>query len=122
MLIIFILTIFSTFVTYFWGKELIILISNKSYTVYWYLLPLLCFGTGLFLTGQAQTVLGMALNLPRKYLAPKISIGIVSIILNLLSIKYFGINGVAYTIMIIGILYVAYIAFVNKKIKLSFTA
>jgi O-antigen/teichoic acid export membrane protein len=122
MLIIFMLTIFSTFVTYFWGKELIVLISNKSYTVYWYLLPLLCLGTGLFLTGQAQTVLGMSLNLPRKYLVPKISIGFVSIILNLLSIKYFGINGVAYTIMIIGILYVAYIAFVNKKIKLSFSA
>jgi len=122
MLIIFILTLFSTFVTYFWGKELIIIISNKTFTAYWHLLPLLCLGTGLFLTGQAQTVLGLSLNLPKKYLVPKISIGILSIILNLLFIKYYGINGVAYTVLTIGVLYVAYIAVVNKKIKLSFSA
>ncbi len=120
MLIIFLLTLFSTAVTYFWGKEIIFLISNKSYTVYWYLLPLLCLGTGMFLTGQAQTILGMALNLPKKYLIPKIFIGILSVLLNFTFIKYFGINGVAYTVLLIGIFYVIYISLVNRKIKLSF--
>lgn len=122
MLIIFLLTLFSTFITYFWGREIIILISNKNYTPYWYLLPLLCFGTGMFLTGQAQTVLGMALNLPKKYLLPKILIGILSIILNFILIKFLGINGVAYTVLSIGIFYVIYIAVVNRKIKLTFSS
>ena len=122
MLIIFSLTLFSTFITYFWGREIIILISNKNYTPYWYLLPLLCFGTGMFLTGQAQTVLGMALNLPKKYLLPKILIGLLSIVLNFVLIKFLGINGVAYTVLIIGIIYVIYIALVNRKIKIIFSS
>ncbi len=122
MLIIFLLTLFSTIITYFWGREIIILISNKNYTPYWYLLPLLCFGTGMFLTGQAQTVLGMALNLPKKYLVPKILIGILSIVLNFALIKFIGINGVAYSVLLIGISYVVYIAIVNKKIKIIFSS
>ncbi len=120
MLVIFSLTVFSTLITWLWGRELIILISSKDYTVYWYLLPLLCLGTGLFLTGQAQTVFGMALNQPKKYLIPKVSIGIFSILLNLFFIKYFGINGVAYTVLTVGLLYVLYIALVNKRIGQAF--
>ncbi len=122
MLIILFLTLFSTIITYLWGREIIILISSKNYTPYWYLLPLLCFGTGMFLTGQAQTVLGMALNLPKKYLVPKILIGILSIILNFALIKLIGINGVAYSVLLIGIFYVIYIAQVNRKIKLIFSS
>ena len=117
MLIIFLLTIFSTAITYFWGRQLVILISNKNYTVYWYLLPLLSFGTGMFLTGQAQTVLGMALNQPKKYLVPKVLIGVLAIALNFLLIKYAGINGAAYTVLLIGVIYFFYIALINKRIK-----
>ena len=120
MLVIFVISVFSTLVTYFFGKELISLVSNKSYTVYWYLLPLLCFGTGMFFTGQAHTVLGMALNLPNKYLAPKILIGVVSVLLNIFLIKNLGINGVAYTVLIAGIIYLIHVAFINKRIISGF--
>ncbi len=120
MLMIFAISVFSTLVTYFFGKELISLVSNKSYTVYWYLLPLICFGTGMFFTGQAHTVLGMALNLPNKYLAPKILIGVVSVLLNVFLIKNLGINGVAYTVLIAGIIYLIHVAFINKRIISGF--
>ncbi|MHB8578386.1 MAG: lipopolysaccharide biosynthesis protein [Ignavibacteriaceae bacterium] len=120
MLMIFAISVFSTLVTYFFGKELISLVSNKSYTVYWYLLPLICFGTGMFFTGQAHTVLGMALNLPNKYLAPKILIGVVSVLLNIFLIKNLGINGVAYTVLIVGIIYLIHVAFINKRIISDF--
>ncbi len=120
MLVIFLLTVFSTLFTWLWGRDLIILISSKEYIVYWYLLPFLCLGTGLFLTGQAQTVFGMALNRPNKYLIPKVSIGIFSIILNFIFIKIFGISGVAYTVLTVGLLYVIYIALVNKRIRRAF--
>ena len=120
MLVIFSISVLSTIITYFLGREFISLVSNKYYTVYWYLLPLLCFGTGMFLTGQAHTVLGMALNLPNKYLPPKILIGIISVILNVYLIKNFGINGVAYTVLIVGIIYLIYVNFVNKKIISEF--
>lgn len=116
ILIIISITIFSTLITYFYGKELIILISNSIYTPYWYLLPMLCFGVGLFLTGQALTLHGLALNVPRKYLIPKVLVGFVSVGLNLFLIEYFGINGVAYSMLIIGLLYVLGIASINKKL------
>ena len=114
--VIFCVALFSSFVTYFWGKELIILISSADYAVYWYLLPLLCMGTGLFYTGQALTVHGMALNVPKKYLTPKVAVGFVSVALNILMIKIFGLNGVAYTILIVGTLYLFYIALINRKL------
>jgi O-antigen/teichoic acid export membrane protein len=117
IIIIFSLVLFSTVFTYFLGKELIIFISGKEFAVYWYLLPFLCFGAGLFYTGEAQTVLGKALNNPKKYLAPKVSIGILSVISNFFFIKYFGINGVAITIIFIGVIYVVYISYVNRGIK-----
>ncbi len=119
--VIFCVAVFSSVVTYFWGRELIILISNPEYAVYWYLLPLLCMGTGLFYTGQALTVHGMALNVPKKYLPPKVSVGFVSVALNILMIKIFGLSGVAYTILTIGALYLIYIAVINRKL-LSRTA
>ncbi len=119
MLLVFLISMTSTLITYLWGKQIIILISNDSYTLYWSLLPLICLGSGLFLTGQAQTVLGLALNKPDKYILPKISIGIFSVVLNIILINQFGLSGIAYTIIIIGFIYVLYIALVNKIILSS---
>lgn len=115
-LVVFILSIFSAAVTFFIGKTFIELISSKSFSTYWQLLPFLCLGTGLYLTGQAQAYLGMALNLPKKYLLPKIMIGVLSIVFNFIFIKTFGINGIAYTILLTGLLYLLHISFINKKI------
>ena len=120
MLLVFALSILSTVVTYFFAEDLIIIISSKEYINYWYLLPLLTFGTGLFYIGQTQTILGMALDKPKKYLFPKILIGILAIVFNLLFIKIFGLNGVAYTIILIGFLYVIHITLINRKIEDSF--
>jgi len=120
MLLVFALTILSTVVTYFFAKDLIIIISSNEYVNYWYLLPLLTFGIGLFYTGQTQTILGMALDEPKKYLFPKLLIGGLSIVFNLLFIKAFGLNGVAYTIILIGLLYVLHITFINGKMEKSF--
>ena len=116
MSIIFIITIGATLITFFWGKEIIKIISSDDYTLYWYILPVLVLGTGLFYTGQAQTLLGMALSLPRKYLAPKLIIGVGSLGLNYFFVSTFGIEGISYSILLIGLLYVLYITIVNKRI------
>lgn len=116
MLIILLITLASTVITFLWGETLINLISNKSYAVYWQILPLLVFGTGLFYTGQAQTLLGMGLGKPQKYLAPKIIIGVGSLGVNYLSVSVFGIKGISYSILFIGMIYVLYITLVNRRI------
>lgn len=116
MLIILMISIAATVLTFLWGKQIIRLISSQDYTLYWYILPLLVLGTGLFYTGQAQTLLGMGLSKPQKYIAPKIIIGVGSLGLNLFFISTFGIQGISYSILLIGLLYVIYITLINKKI------
>ncbi|MBZ0200601.1 MAG: oligosaccharide flippase family protein, partial [Ignavibacteriaceae bacterium] len=108
------LTVGATLVSFFAGSFLIKLISNDSFATFSHLLPSLTLGTGLFFTGQALTNLGMALNKPGKYLAPKIAVGILSVILNLILIKIFGIEGVSYSVLISGAVYVFYIWIVNN--------
>jgi len=120
MISVFVLTIFSTAITYFFAKQLITTISSKEYSGYWYLLPLLTFGTGLFYLGQTQTILGLALDKPKKYLLPKVLIGVLAVLFNLFFIKTFGLNGVAYTIILIGFLFVIHISLINRRIESVF--
>ena len=120
MISVFLLTVFSTTITYFFAEQLITIISTKEYSGYWYLLPLLTFGTGLFYLGQTQTILGLALDKPREYLFPKILVGVLAVLFNLFFIKIFGLNGVAYTIILIGFLYVIHISLINRKIESEF--
>ena len=116
MMIILIITITATLLTFFWGREIINLISSSKYSVYWYILPVLILGTGLFYTGQAQTLLGMGLSQPQKYIAPKIIIGVGSLGVNFFFIFLFGLKGISYSILVIGLLYVLYITLVNRRI------
>ncbi|MGE5861420.1 MAG: lipopolysaccharide biosynthesis protein [Ignavibacteria bacterium] len=110
------LTILSTIVTFFFGKYLILLISYKEYLIYYQLLPLLTLGTGLFLTAQTMSTLGLALNHPKVYLVPKVLIGIISVGLNFIFISKFGVNGAAYTVLSVGIVFFIYISLINKKL------
>ncbi len=116
MLIILIITIAATLITFFWGRQIINLISSPNYSVYWYILPVLILGTGLFYTGQAQTLLGMGLSQPQKYIAPKIIVGVGSLGINFFFISVFGLKGISYSILIIGLAYVLYITLVNRRI------
>ena len=122
MVLVLAITVVATFVTAFWGKEFIILISSQRYAVYSNLLPFLCAGTGLFYTGQALSSLGLSMNRPGKYIYPKIITGILSILLNYYLIKSIGIAGTAYTALIIGFIYLVYIALVNMNIIKSVKA
>lgn len=115
------LTLIGSALTYLLGEELILIISNNTYTTFWYLLPLFCLGSGLFLTGQAQATLGLALNLPQKYLGTKITTGVLSVALNLYLINHYGIKGVAYTSVIVGVFYIICVSVTNKKILKIYT-
>ncbi len=109
------ITVIATLLTIFFGDSIIKLISSDNYAAYWQILPLLVLGTGLFYTGQTQTLLGLGFSKPQKYIAPKVIIGVGSVGLNLLFISTFGFQGIAYSILIIGVVYVFYISLVNKR-------
>lgn len=117
VLVTIVFTAFASAFTFFWGDEIILLISSEAFTVYSFLLPLFCIGTGLFYVGQAMCNTGMALNVPRKYLLPKIIAGLLSVILNIIFIINYGIIGVAYAMLVVGLLYSVHIMFINVKLK-----
>lgn len=99
------------------GRSAIILLSNEHYAKYWYLLPLLCLGTGLFHVGQALCLRGLSLNLPHKYMFPKIVSGVLAVLLNILFVNLLGIHGIAVSVCVGGLLYLLMIAAVNMRIK-----
>lgn len=118
-LIIYIVAAFSlaaSIITFFFGREIIKLISSGSFAEYWYLLPLFCIGTGLFYITQAMHNVGLAMNIPRRYLIPKILTGIIAIALNIIFVIYFGINGIAYSAILINAFYFISIWIINRRI------
>lgn len=119
--VVVIVTIFSSIITLFFGKTLIILISSSSYAIYSDLLPILCIGTGFFYIGQALCNIGLALNQPQRYIMPKIVTGLITVTLNIIFIINFGIKGIAFTVLTVGIIYSIFIYFINKKILIGFS-
>lgn len=116
ILLVVVLTFAAIVVSLTGGKFLILLISSEDYATYYHLLPLIALGTGLFLAGQNMATIGLALNQPKVYIMPKILIGGLSFLLNIILIKFFGLPGAAYTVVITGILYFVYIFKINKRL------
>lgn len=108
-----------TLLAAFFGKDAIILLSSEQYARWWYLLPVLCLGTGLFYVGQALCLLGLSLNLPHRYMFPRIASGVLLVALNVLLLNLFGMIGIAVAICLSGLFYLFLIITVNGKIGKS---
>lgn len=117
--LIIIIVIISVVVTTILGKQIIFLLGNAGFVKYWYLLPFIALANGLYHIGQALTVFGLSLNVPQKYLIPKIFIGILSVILNIFLILTLGLVGIIISMMFIGFIYLFMILFINKNIFLA---
>ena len=115
--VIAVLTVCVTLFMFFFGYEMIIIISSRSFASYSYLLPLLSLGVGLFNIGQAMTTLGLGFNKPKIYLAPKLIVGVLSLAANIFFVLWFGIDGIAYSSLLIGIFYIT-ATYLANKIKL----
>jgi O-antigen/teichoic acid export membrane protein len=115
--------VLTAILTFYLGKDLIILISGKNFIEYFQFLPLLAIGTGLFYLGQAFSFVGLGLNKPQKYLLPKITVGVLSVIFNIYFINVMGISGVVVSILLIGVIYFIYVSVINygilKDLKIS---
>jgi O-antigen/teichoic acid export membrane protein len=116
IIVILIMTILAVILTFFFGYSLIKIISSSEYAVYWYLLPVLCIGTGMFYIGQAMCNVGMALNQPQKYIVPKVVTGIIAVFLNIILITVMGLKGIAFSVLLVGIIYFIYIRLINREL------
>lgn len=111
-----VLTILSIGATTMLGKELIVLISSAEFQNYASLLPLISLGVGLFYIGQALCLKGMALQIPGEYVMAKVVTGFLAVLGNVIAAYILGVVGVALCSCIVGGLYVAWIARVNRGI------
>ncbi len=115
------LVVIGLIITIIFGNQMIMLLSNNKFIEYWYILPILCFGTGLFYIGESLTILGMVLNTPDKYMYTKIISGFLALFANIIFIIYFGVIGVAISICFMGVIYITFILYVNNKMCYSKT-
>lgn len=111
------LSVFMTFLTLIFGEKIIVLVSNSEFANYWFILPLVCIGFGLFQIGQAMTIVGLINNTPEKYIIPKILSGIIAVILNVIFIIKFDLIGIPFAIITTNIIFVVLIRNQNLKIE-----
>jgi O-antigen/teichoic acid export membrane protein len=112
--------VFSTIFSAIFGRYIILLVSNKEFVAYWYILPILCVGIGIFNIAQALINVGVVSNVPKIYLFPKIITGIFALLSNLYFISRLGIIGIAISICITSTFYLLLIIFINSRLKKSF--
>ncbi len=111
-----IITLIALFITSLFGRQLILFLGNPLFEDAWTMLPILCLGLGLFYVGQALSTLGMSLNVPRIYLKPKIITGVIAVVGNYFVVRLYGIEGIVYGLVFIGLFYLSSIIIVNKAL------
>ena len=110
------LVVFSTIFSAIFGRQIILLVSNKEFVTNWQILPILCLGIGLFTIGQALTTIGAIENVPKIYLIPKIATGIFAVFANIFFIIQIGLKGAAISICITSTFYLFFIIYANRKL------
>ena len=116
------LTAVSALATMVFGRMAVAWLSTPQFAAYWYLLPIVCVGTGLFYVGQALCLLGASLNTPRSYLTPKLVAGALAVALNTAAAWAFGLVGVAAASWLVGGIYAVSVARANSRMLHRMTA
>lgn len=110
------LGIFGVLVTTFIGRDLVLVISSGDYASHWRLLPLMTGGVGLFYVGQSLALVGMARNVPKKYLFPKVSIGLTALVMYLSFCRWLELTGIAISLSLVGLIYLLMIIWTNRPL------
>jgi len=112
------LVVFGVFFSLFFGKIILSFIA-VDFTTFWYFLPFFCLSIGLFQIAQVYTIFGMIHEMPKIYLIPKIILGIISLILNIIGVYYLQIIGLIISMIVASSIYLIMVLMVNRKFKYS---
>lgn len=110
------LVIFGVVFSLLFGKIILAFIA-VDFTVFWYFLPLFSLSIGLFQIAQSYTIFGMIHEMPKIYLMPKISIGIISLLLNIIGVYYLQIIGLTISMILTSCIYLLMIVMTNRNFK-----
>lgn len=101
------------------GEIIIELISDSRYLSYAGYLPLLSLGLSFFYLGQAFCQRGLALGKSNIYLFPKISGGVLSIIMSYLCILNLGFSGAVISVLVVNAYYLVSVYAQNRRMNLK---
>jgi O-antigen/teichoic acid export membrane protein len=104
----------AVFVSAVFGRVMVLVVGGEKYVGESYLLPLLVLGGGFFHIGQSLCLKGLALNRPRIYAIPKVGGGFLAVGMNILMVNWFGLPGVVWTVLIIGVYYLVAVSLTNR--------
>ena len=98
------------------GKMILSFIA-VDFTAFWYFLPFFSLSIGLFQIAQAYTIFGMIHEMPKIYLMPKIILGVVSLVLNIIGVYYLQIIGLTISMIVASSIYLIMVLLINRKFK-----
>lgn len=110
------LVLFGVLFSFFFGKILLSFIA-VDFTAFWYFLPFFTLSIGLFQIAQAYTIFGMIHEIPKIYLMPKIVLGVVSLLLNIIGVYYLQIIGLTISMIVASTIYLIMVLMINRKVK-----
>lgn len=110
------LVFFGVLFSLFFGKMILSFIT-VDFTTFWYFLPFFSLSIGLFQIAQACTIFGMIHEVPKIYLMPKIILGIVSLLLNIIGVYYLQIIGLTISMIVASSIYLIMVLMINRKFK-----
>lgn len=110
------LVLFGVVFSLLFGKIILSFIA-VDFTVFWYFLPFFSLSIGLFQIAQSYTIFGMIHEMPKIYLKPKISIGVISLLLNIIGVYYLQIIGLTISMIVTSCIYLFMVLMINRKFK-----
>ena len=105
-------------------RQLVLLVSNRAFAEYSYLLPGLTLAWGLFFLGQTLTTLGLLYNKPQVYIYPKIVVSLIALGGVFYFALKFGVKGVVWGLGLANLVYAVWCAGIfvylkNRKITIG---
>jgi O-antigen/teichoic acid export membrane protein len=101
----------------FFGDTVVRMLTSAQFVGHTSVLAFLCIAILLFNVGQVYTTIGCALNRPVVYMWPKAIYSILFILLALVFIKTFALEGVAIALCISSLFYTAIVLFTNSRLS-----
>lgn len=106
-----------TLVTYVWGETLIAWLTNADYSRYASSLWLIVLSQALFNLAQFMVASGLSLNRPMAYFIPKLGQAASLLLAGVLLVRNGGIEGMTQALFVSSAIYFVWIVFVNAGLR-----
>jgi O-antigen/teichoic acid export membrane protein len=105
-----------TLAAYKWGEVLVTLLTNVEYARYASFLWMIVLSQAVFNLAQFMVAMGLTLNRPLAYFAPKLGQAVCLVLAGVLLVRTGGVNGLAEALLASSAVYLAWVIVVNTRL------